>query len=578
MFGVEVHRDSHSSLTLKWAHVNVRTSLGWLDNLEDAMTLELWERFKTVFNEALERPREERRTFVEDACGDDMELRIELLAMMEAHEAQSPITAIFSSEIKRLVMSAVPPILTSGDLILERFEIVRLLGSGGMGDVYEAVDRELSHTVALKMIRPEIAGNKTILARFKREVQLARCLSGPNICRIHEFFLVRDKEGLVEGAFLTMELLEGITLADKLEEGRLPWQDAHAIAMDICAGLAAMHKAGIIHRDLKSRNIMLVNRDGAQRAVLMDFGLAHQLPQSSPGSDTVLTISGAVEGTPENMAPEQLEGRGATAASDIYSMGIILYELATGKHPFASSNPLGAAVLRGKKLAPASSVTHEVPRRWEVAIRTCLKYDAIQRYQSADELIRALNGNTLGACVLQKKWPGFLLAVAGSALIMVYPWFIPTLRQDAEHLHRAIHEKHVAVLPFDIAENNRDASILADGLMESLAGGLSNLDPDKTLWVVPPSEIRRRKVNDPGTALREFGATVVIKGHITWDWGTVRLNLEVIDSREMREIGYADLEKSEQDLSAFRDEAVTRLSRLMDGNSAIAAKHVKQFP
>jgi serine/threonine protein kinase len=549
-----------------------------LDKLEDAMTPDLWDRFKTLFNEALERPWEERKTFVAVACGDDMELRMELLAMIEAHEARAPITEILSSGIERLVMSAVPPILASGGLILERFEIVRLLGSGGMGDVYEIVDRELRQTLALKMIRPEIARNKTILARFKREVQLARCLSGPNICRIHEFFLIKDKEGLVDGAFLTMELLEGITLADKLGEGPLPWRDAHAIAMDICAGLAAMHKAGIIHRDLKSRNIMLVKRDGAQRAVLMDFGLALQLSPSSPKSDPVLTIPGAVQGTPENMAPEQLEGRGATAASDVYAMGIILYELVTGKHPFASSNPLGAAVLRGKKLASASSVTPEVPRRWEVAIKTCLKYDAIQRYQSADELVRALKGNTLGIRVLPKKWSGLLLAVAGSALILVYPWFIPTLRQEAEHLHLAIHEKHVAVLPFDIAEDNRDASILADGLMESLAGSLSNLDPEKTLWVVPPSEIRRRKVNDPGTALREFGATVVVKGHISWDRGTVRLILEVIDSREMREIGYADLENREQDLSALRNEAVTRLSGLMDGNQAIAAKHVKQFP
>jgi serine/threonine protein kinase len=542
------------------------------------MNPECWARFKTLFNEAMERPRNERKTFVAEACGDDMELRTELLGIIAAHESQVPITEIFSSEIERLVRSAVPPILSSGDLILERFEIVRLLGSGGMGDVYETVDRELRQTVALKMIRPEIARNTTIVARFKKEVRLARHLSGPNICRIHEFFLIKNKAGIVDGAFLTMELLEGITLADKLKEGRLPWRDAHAIAMDICAGLAAMHKAGIIHRDLKNRNIMLVNRDSAQRAVLMDFGLAHQLPQSSPESDTVLTILGAVQGTPENMAPEQLEGRGATAASDIYSMGIILYELATGRHPFASSNPLGAAVLRGKRLAPASSVTRDVPRRWEVAIRKCLNYEANQRYQSADELVRALNGNTLGVRALQKKWSGFLLAVAGSALILVYPWFIPTLRQEAEHPDLAIYENHVAVLPFDTAENNRDASILADSLMDSLAGRLSNLDPEKTLWVVPPSEIRRRKVNDPGAALREFGATVVVKGHISWDRGTVRLNLEVIDSRRMREIGYADIENREQDLPALRRDAVTILSRLMDGNPAIAATHVRQFP
>jgi serine/threonine protein kinase len=549
-----------------------------LDDFEDAMNPESWLRFKTLFNEAMERPRNERKIFVAEACADDMELRTELLGMLEVHESQVPITEIFSSGIEKLVMSAVPPILAPGDLILERFEIVRPLGSGGMGDVYETVDRELRQTVALKMIRPEIARNKTVVARFKKEVRLARHLSGPNICRIHEFFVIKNKEGLVDGAFLTMELLEGITLADKLKEGRLSRRDAHTIAMDICAGLAAMHKAGIIHRDLKNRNIMLVDRDSEQRAVLLDFGLAHQLPQSSPGSDTALTISGAVQGTPENMAPEQLEGRDATAASDIYSMGIILYELATGKHPFASSNPLGAAVLRGKKLTPASSVTHKVPRGWKVAIEKCLKYEAIQRYQSADELLQALNGDKLGIGALKKKWSSFLLAFAGSALILVYPWFIPALRQESEHLHLAIHEKQVAVLPFDTAENNLDASILADGLMESLAGRLSNLDPGKTLSVVPPSEIRRRKVNDPGAALREFGATVVVKGHISLDRGTLRLNLEVIDSRKMREIGYAYLETREQDLPGLRDEAVARLSRLMDVNPAVATSPLQPCP
>jgi serine/threonine-protein kinase len=391
---------------------------------------------------------------------------------------------------------------------------------------------------------------------------------------------MKDKEGHVDGAFLTMEFLEGITLADKLEEGPLPWRKAHAIAMDICAGLTEMHKAGIIHRDLKSRNIMLVSRDGVQRAVLMDFGLAHQLPQSSLGTEAMLTIPGSVQGTPENMSPEQLEGRPATAASDLYAMGIILYELVTGKHPFASSNPLGAAVLRGKKLAPTSSVMHIAPRRWDVAIRTCLKYEASERYQSAGELVRALNGNALGGLNLHKRWARLILAVPLLALIVVYPWFIPALRQAVERVHPANLEKHVAVLPFDIAENNLEASMLANELMDSLAGRLSNLDLEKKLWVVPPSEIRRRRVDDPGTALREFGATVVVKGHLSWDKGrgTARLNLEVIDPRRMREIGYADLEDREQDLSVLQDEAVIRLLRLMDGDQTIATKLVEQFP
>jgi serine/threonine protein kinase len=546
--------------------------------LGDAMTPQRWERLKTLFNEALERPWQERRAYVVEACGEDLNLRSELSSLVELHEARSPITEMISTEIERLVTSLVPRVLASGDLILDRFEIVRPLGSGGMGDVYEAKDRELQQTVALKMIRAEIVRNESILALFKREVQLARRLSGPNICRIHELFVTRGEDGLVDGAFLTMELLDGITLADKLNEGPLPWREAHAIAMDICAGLAAMHRAGIIHRDLKSRNIMLANRDGAQRAVLMDFGLAHQLSQSSQTAETVLTIPGAVQGTPEYMAPEQFEGGAATAASDVYAMGVILYELVTGKHPFASSNPLGAAVLRGKSLAPPSSITHNVPHKWDVAIRTCLKYEATQRYQSADELARALGGSTLDVRVLQKRWSGLLLAVAGSALIAAYTWLIPALRERVERVPQANHEKHVAVLPFDIAGNNQEASILADGLMDSLAGRLSSLDSEnETLWVVPPSEIRRRKVNDPGTALREFGATVVVKGYFSSDRGAMRLNLELIDSKGMREIGYADIVNREQDLSALQNEAVTRLSRLIGGEPAMVAKQVNQF-
>jgi serine/threonine protein kinase len=560
------------------AHVVFGQFIRRADNLEDAMTPELWERFKTLFNEALERPWETRRTFIAEACGDDIELGRELLSMIEAHEAQTPITEIFASEIKRLVLSAAPYTLAPGDLILERFEIVRQLGIGGMGAVYEAVDRELQETVALKMIRPEIAGDKAILARFKREVQLARSLNGPNICRIHEFFVTRDKEGLVDRAFLTMEFLQGSTLADKLKEGPLPWREAQIIAMDICAGLASMHRVDIIHRDLKSRNVMLVNRDGAMRALLMDFGLAHQLSQASPRAQTMLTIPGAVQGTPEYMAPEQLEGESATAASDVYAMGIILYELVTGKHPFASSNPLGAAVLRGKKLAPTSSVTGEVPRRWDIAIRTCLRYEASQRYKSADELVRALRSNTLSVLVPQERRSSVLLAIGGLALSLVYPWFSPSLREEVERVYPANHEKHIAVLPFDIAENNREASKLVDGMMDSLAGRLSNLDRDKTLWVIPPSEIRRRKVDDPETALRDFGATVVVKGHFSWDRGTARLSLELIDSTKMREIGYADIENREQDLSALQDEAVTRLSKLINGNPVLASKAVKQFP
>ena len=202
--------------------------------------------------------------------------------------------------------------------------------------MYEAVDLELSQSVALKTIRPEIAGNPSVLSRFKKEVQLARRFSGPNVCRIHELFVIGSDGAAAGAAFLTMEFLEGITLAEKLRQaGPMSWREAKAIATDLCVGLSTIHAAGIIHRDLKSRNIMLADRNGSQRAVLMDFGLARELVPPSTAKESGLTVPGAVLGTPEYMAPEQFEGKAVTPATDIYAMGVLLYELVTGKHPFA---------------------------------------------------------------------------------------------------------------------------------------------------------------------------------------------------------------------------------------------------
>jgi tetratricopeptide (TPR) repeat protein len=350
------------------------------------MTPELWERLSPLFNEAVELPSPQRRAFIAEACREDLELHRELLALVEAHEQQEAATKKIDLKIRSLVTAIIPPKLSEGELFHGRFKIVHHLGSGGMGHVYEAIDSELSQAVALKMIRPEIAENELVLSRFKKEVTLARRISGPNVCRIHEFFTYEATAQAPSGAFFTMELLDGISLADKVREGPLPWREAEGIGLDICVGLAIMHGAGIIHRDLKSRNIMLADRGGAKRAVLMDFGLAHELLPLGEIGETAITLPGAVLGTPEYMAPEQFEGKAVSPATDIYAVGIVLYELVTGKHPFASSNALGTAVLRGRRPEPASSVNRSVPHRWDIVIGKCLEYDPSRRYQSAEEV------------------------------------------------------------------------------------------------------------------------------------------------------------------------------------------------
>jgi serine/threonine protein kinase len=354
------------------------------------MTPELWARLNPLFNSAVERPPAERSAFIAEACGNDEELRRELAALIDAHAQVEATTDNVGVDIKNLI-ARTQGRFSPSDIVLGRFKIVRQLGSGGMGEVYEAIDLELAQTVALKSIRSDIAGNEGILSRFKREVQLARRLSGPNICRIHELFVIPGNGGPSAGAFLTMELLNGVTLTDKVKQsGPIPWRDARAIANDMCAGLSAMHELGIIHRDLKSRNIMLADRGGSPRAVLMDFGLARDISGPSANAETALTAPGMCIGTPEYMAPEQFEGREASPATDIYALGIVLYEMLTGKHPFAASNAARVAMLRSKKPEPASSIQRGVPHRWDMVIGKCLEYDPKRRYQSAKEMADAL--------------------------------------------------------------------------------------------------------------------------------------------------------------------------------------------
>ena len=527
------------------------------------MKRELWERLNPLFIDALERPLSERKAFVAAACGDDAELRTELWARLEEHEVLRDAASHHIDAVARQIISSADETgLACGELILGRFQIIRRLGGGGMGDVYLAYDSELAHVVALKLIRPEIAGNEVILARFKKEVQIARRLSGPNICRIHELFVFKDSSGPNNSALITMEFLDGVTLADALNQGPLSRSEAKSIALDICTALTVIHGAGIVHRDLKSRNIMLVNFDGRRHAVVMDFGLAHESHKRDIAADTALTAPGGFVGTPEYCAPEQFHGGQITPATDIYALGIVLHELTTGKRPFSASI---APARRGKRPDSISAVNPDLPHRWNRVIQKCLEFDPASRFQSAGEVARALRLSALPMPLLKQRASIPLLTALTLAALLAIAGLVPAIRERIEGVVFANHQKHIAVLPFDVNGNDQATAVLGDGLMDSLTGQLSNLEPaNDTLWVIPSSEIRRRKVGDPRSALREFGATIVIKGYFSRLGQTIRLNLELIDTRKMREIGFARIDSREEDLAALQDEAVKQLGRLMN--------------
>jgi serine/threonine protein kinase/Flp pilus assembly protein TadD len=352
------------------------------------MTPELWQRLKPLYEAALEMPALERTRFVEGVCGSDVQLKKELENLLRAAADDGSYMNPPLFRLKDLVHMD-SDVLSEGQVLLGRFQIVRHLGSGGMGEVYEARDRELQMgRVALKVIRRSIAQNPVMLSRFKEEAILARKVSGPNVCRIHEFYVADSHSGVNCNAFLTMEYLDGRTLSELIDTtGPLPIRKALEIALQLCEALRAIHEAGVIHRDLKPRNIMLVPSMGGEKVVVMDFGLAHAVVSDSGTNETRRTQPGVVMGTPEYMAPEQFEGQEASPATDIYALGLVLYELVTGKRLFAASTPFAVAVRRGRRPELPSAVRREIPSVWDDVVAKCLEYEPGSRFQSAREVI-----------------------------------------------------------------------------------------------------------------------------------------------------------------------------------------------
>jgi tetratricopeptide (TPR) repeat protein len=314
-----------------------------------------------------------------------------LAKLLDMLRSDAQPTDSMDQPVVRLEPSEYRPDFLPGEVLLDRFRIVRFLGHGGMGEVYEADDSETGR-IALKTIRAEIANHPKILALFRHEVQCARRVTGRNVCRIYELFQLPASAGRPATVFLTMEFLEGVTLSDHIGTGKaLSIEEAEKIAFQICQGLQSIHEAEIIHRDLKSRNIMLAKRKRETEAVLMDFGLARESDAASAMTvGASASTPGAVVGTVQYMSPEQFLGGPVTPATDIYALGVVLYEMGTGRLPFEASTPLGAAVERAKPLAPVSSIRQGAPHRWDNTIARCLQFQPEERFQSAAEVAKAL--------------------------------------------------------------------------------------------------------------------------------------------------------------------------------------------
>jgi serine/threonine protein kinase len=304
-----------------------------------------------------------------------------------------------------------------GVLVGRRYEIRRFIARGGMGEVYEAFDQELQERVALKTVTATACDDLSAVRRLKAEVQLARRVSHPNVCRIYDFGTHQGKEGTPPVSFLTMEFVEGETLGVRLRRaGALPVEDAVALAHGLLRGLAAAHAAGVLHRDFKSDNVLL-RQDGAQlQPLISDFGLARALDHAAGQSSS----SGrGLVGTLAYMAPEQLEGQPYTTASDVYSFGLVWYELLTGELPFkARSSPAVTTLERLTKPVPApSSKNPLVPAQLDPIVLACLRRSVEDRLQTAPAVLARLEALERGGSESPpKSKTGVALALASLAL------------------------------------------------------------------------------------------------------------------------------------------------------------------
>ena len=269
--------------------------------------------------------------------------------------------------------------ISPGALLGARFEILSVLGSGGMGIVYKARDRELDDLVALKMLQRDLWGDRSQLDRLKSELKLARKITHPNVLRTYDF-------GEIGGVpYISMEYVRGVTLRYMLDQTRrLPYSAGLRLAKQLCSGLAAAHSVGVLHRDIKPENLILESTGNAK---LMDFGIARPIDRMTPGQ----TQAGFVVGTPHYLAPEILQGREPDFRADIYSCGIVLYELFAGTLPFDGPTAMEILVKHMREEPePPSARWKEIPPALEVAILRCLKKDPDQRYRSVAELLRDL--------------------------------------------------------------------------------------------------------------------------------------------------------------------------------------------
>ena len=481
-----------------------------------------WMLVKAIFDAAVVLDPDARDACLRGMCGSDDELRQHVEALLASHDGAGTF----------LERPAAALISRSPDELIGRthasYRIVSRLGAGGMGEVYKAHDSKLERDVALKLLPRDVDTDR--LRRFHAEARTVSSLNHPHILVIHDF-------GDLDGRpFIITELVEGETLRQRLERGALPVGEAVAIATQIASALVAAHARAIVHRDIKPENVM-VRPDGYVK--VLDFGLAKLVGLAAHATtvSTVATEAGMLLGTPHYMSPEQAEGKAVDERSDVFSLGVILYELATGSRPFTGDNYVSvlSSILRDTP-APIAELNPALPLDLSRIVRRCLAKDRYRRYQSAADLRSDL-------AELERS------VGAGEPRVAA-----PVARSSHKrHADSAAGIDSLAVLPFVNAGGDPETEYLSDGLTESLINRLSQIP---NLRIVPRSVAFRHKGPDvdPNKAGRQLKVRTVLTGRVLQRGQALHVQVDLVDVRQQAQLWGERFVRDLSDILTVEDE------------------------
>jgi serine/threonine protein kinase/tetratricopeptide (TPR) repeat protein len=500
-------------------------------------TLDDWQRVKRVLEGALEREGADREAYLADACGSDAALRTRVDVLLAARDR---VGTFLESPAARLLDPKVSEDLSGR--VVSSYRLISRLGAGGMGEVYLAHDTKLDRQVALKVLAPELARDRDRLRRFHQEARAASSLNHPHILVVHDF-------GELDGRpYLVTELIEGETLRERLRQGPLPVRDVVEIGVQVSSALAAAHARGLVHRDIKPENVML-RPDGY--AKVLDFGLAKlaTLWSSRDPNDTASrTQSGMVVGTPRYMSPEQARGLDVDARSDVFSLGLVLYEMATGGLSFIENS----TAIEGADADPPP----ELLRILSKALQTVPDL----RYPSAGELcadLKHLHRETESLSVPSRLERPKIAAAVVLAIVLGSMVALLSIRGNRVTDGTGM-QKSLAVLPFDNVSADRDFDYLRLALADEVATALSSTP---SLAVRPMASSRKFVADEmnPQEAGRQLRVGGIVTGHFSIQRSELHVTVEAVEVEGNRLLWSDTITAPREDSIALRDRLTSRV-------------------